>query len=459
MTKFHPFLLGACLLASLVSCEKEKSGGSDRFRVNAFISATMSDFYLWNDQVAAGRPDGSTDPVAFFNSLLYTGDAWSYITADKEAFMEEEITQTGESFGYDLAFAELGDGTLAAVVRYAYPGSPAAAVLERGDLILKRDGQAITRENAEGFFGKGTTRLTLGTLAGTTVTTGETVTLTSKRVDRDPAIFHTVINRGARKIGYLVYTGFVSNFRQSLIDILAGFKGSGITDLVLDLRYNPGGEVEMARLLCSAIVPEHFANTDNVLVTHRWNAARQAEIEEGMRVRPAYYKDYYATTFQEVTCNLALPAERVFVLTTPSSASASELLIVGLEPYMEVIQIGGATHGKYTAMYTFSPEDDPAIANWMILPVVFKYVNKNGRTDFKDGLTPAHELTESLPLLPFGDEAEPFLAKALSLITNDETPESTESAPTTRWISIPAKGAHDGFLLHRPPADGGMPRH
>lgn len=135
------------------------------------------------------------------------------------------------------------------------------------------------------------------------------------------------------------------------------------------------------------------------------------------------------TTFNKnVAVNLDL--SRVYFLTSQGSASASELTITGLMPYMEVITIGQTTSGKYTASSTFQPtindkgDLDPDIKNWAIQPIIFKYANAAGLTDFKNGLPPNHEVEEVLvaeTVPQLGDMDEPYLAKAIQLITGQTT--------------------------------------
>jgi C-terminal processing protease CtpA/Prc len=425
--------------------------------VNEFIADVMDYYYLWSDDIIHLPPNDATDPKAYFKSLLHGNDHWSYITDDREKFLEEEINQTGETFGYELAFSRYSNSTdIYAIVLYVYPGSPAAtAGLERGNVIVKVNDKPITLDNYTELRRHGTIKVSLAKLEDDKIVpTGISKSITSAKMDQDPLLVDTIIRKGAHTIGYMMYTGFVNHYRESLTRALARFKSEGITDLVLDLRYNPGGELSVTTLLCSAIVPRVHADGKDLLITHQWNDNLQAELEEAAARDPGTYTGYLETRFEPVDCNLELPHERVYVLTSRFSASASELLVSGLIPYMEVIQLGDTTTGKYTAMIDVSPAD-PSLANWLLLPVVYKYLNSEGFTDFANGLIPQHVISESLASFrPLGDENEPYLAKAIELITNDPGPEVLESAPAAlpaRWLHLPSGKFLDGKLLHRLP--------
>jgi C-terminal processing protease CtpA/Prc len=453
MTKFYTFLLGASLCVALVSCEKEeKEKQTLKEGINELISVVMTDYYLWNDKIPAITPDESTDPKEYFYSLLYVDDKWSYITDDKEKFLEEEINKTGETFGYDLSFGRFQNSdAVFAVINYVYPGSPAArAGFARGDFILQVDGETLTENNYMSTYETGTRRLLTGAFVDGGISTGREITISSVKMDQNPVLESTIVTRGTSKIGYLMYVGFVDNFRQQLVDALTTFKNAGITDLVLDLRYNPGGEVSTATLLCSAIVPPASMKQDNILIKHIWNASFQSYLDAIAKEQPLFQSSL-ATFFTEVDCNLNLPGKRVYVLTSRSSASASELLVVGLEPYMEVVQVGDSTRGKYTAMMEFS-STEPELANWMLLPVVYKFANRDGKTDFKNGLPPDYLLKETLPFGALGTTADPLFAKAIELITGEEIPASRDSQGDIPGLSRPSRpyrNALEGQLIHR----------
>jgi C-terminal processing protease CtpA/Prc len=453
MTKFHTFLSGACLFALLVSCEKKEEGTQEQSLMNEYVHAVMQTYYLWNGNVPGTLPSSDVNPREYFNSLLHADDSWSYITDEREKLLEEKINHTGETFGYSLSFGRIGSsGGVFAVINYVYPGSPAAlAGLTRGDLILQVNDADLTEENYLKLYETGTLRLLPGKLVNGAISKATaSISLTSAKMNQNPVLLREVTTRGANKIGYLMYTNFVDNFSQQLIDALSAFKNEGITDLVLDLRYNPGGGVQVTRLLCSALVPPTYMKKENILIRHLWNATMQANLDAAARVNPEAMQPYLSTRFEEVAYNLNLPGQRLYVLTSRSSASASELVIAGLEPYMEVVQVGDSTGGKYTAMIEFTPEKK-SLAHWMLLPVVYKFANKDGKTDFKDGLAPDVLLKETLPLGALGTASDPLFAKAIELITGEEAPAAEPAAEGATWLSLPTGSALDGQLIHRLP--------
>ena len=134
--------------------------------------------------------------------------------------------------------------------------------------------------------------------------------------------------------------------------------------------------------------------------------------------------------------NLNLP--RVYFLTTDRTASASESLMTGLYPYMDVVQIGTSTYGKCYGSFTIDDWEEPKRHNWAMQPIVIKYSNAEGFTDFQDGLPPDHEIVEyPVEARPFGNLEDPFLALALEQITGVSPLAKKSIAPEAEMQAIP----------------------
>ena len=241
-----------------------------------------------------------------------------------------------------------------------------------------------------------------------------------------------MINLENKKVGYFVYTGFKYPFHQQLNDVFAEFKAEGINELVLDLRYNGGGSVITSALLASMIDGSRPAESSNsIFADLRYNTKRN---EAEGSVYPFFNEVYLYSNTGGFTGKIPMSRlsgiTKLYVLTSPSTASASEMIINGLRPYMDVITIGGTTVGKNEGSITVvdSPPsyDDPSSRKTThtvgMQPIVFQIFNADGDADYGDGFVPLIELDEmnfAKNIKAFGDPSEPFLAAALNLIKGE----------------------------------------
>jgi len=205
-----------------------------------------------------------------------------------------------------------------------------------------------------------------------------------------------------------MYNNFRTPFNTELNAVFANFATEGISDLVLDLRYNSGGSIETAKDLSSMITGQF---NDQVFAQQLFNS--------NFEPKNLIFDNQINTG--EAINNLNL--SRVFVLTTRSSASASELVINALNPYIDVVQIGTTTRGKFEGSATLYDSEDYTRSNvslehtYAIQPLILKTANKDGFTDFFDGLDPDIELEENFPNLGIlGDSDETLLNRALQEI-------------------------------------------
>jgi carboxyl-terminal processing protease len=433
--------LAGCKKEDIPVAEEEKEQATALTKkINSFIKDVMTDVYLWYDQLPAIDIRYETDSKAYFYKLLYSDDKWSYITDDIVSF-ENSLEGIEKAFGYSLTFGRFVDalgiptGNYFGIVEYVYPGTPASnAGFTRGDIIIKLDGGNITAENYKNLFTGTSISVTKGILINGSISTGTTVSLIAEELNLDPVLMYKIIETEGHKIGYLLYLQYISSYNTtSLNNALQYFKDNQITDLVLDLRYNPGGQTSAAQYLCSSIAPLNTVNNRNTLVSFQWNDKYQSYwISHDLPDQLGVYFD------PDVPVKLGL--SKVYVLTGNGTASASELTICGLEPYMDVTLVGDSTYGKYTASITLKPEDwytsesqYTSFKNWGIQPIVIRFANSQGITNFKNGFGPDFTVSdELLPASPLGELTEPLLKKAVEDITG-------KTIPAPKKVAVPVE--------------------
>jgi len=419
MKKILFYILSGTLVVTLTfGCKKDAAVEETKIpdeiiATNKWIYDNLSQYYLWNNRMTTGIDNTKErDPETYFYKLLYTEkDKWSYITPDY-AKLSSELNGDPVTMGYYPAFYLVGTKNVIIVVCYVYPGSAAAeAGLERGDIILKIDNAALDTANYYDMYSGTSYSVQLATVTNNTlVETGESLNMTARVTSTDPAVEHKVLDIGGHKIGYLAYVEFIKGendaFLLKLDSIFTEFKTAGISDLIVDLRYNPGGEINAALHLASEIAPSEVTGSKAIMVNLLYNDDLLAYLKSNNYESYLYYK------FESISTNINM--NRVYFLTTSRSASASELIITGLEPFMDVVQIGEPTYGKYVGSWVM-PDDNE---QWAMMPIVTKFSNANGFSDFVNGLTPDYEVEdEQVNAVPFGDPSDPMIAKAIELAT------------------------------------------
>ncbi len=391
-------------------------------KVNEFIKEVMEDVYLWADNVPEIDTKYEFDSKAYFDKLLDTEDKWSFLTDDVVA-LEGSFEGVEKSYGWSLAFGRFSNtGNIFALVEYVYPNTPAAeAGMKRGDFIMEMFGSDITDDNYKDLLNGDDLTVTLGVIGDAGVSPGGTVSLTAKELNLNPVVITKIVEHAGKKIGYLFYAQYIGNYNTSLDTAFQHFADEQVDDVVLDLRYNPGGGTTAAQHLCSSLAPLDAVNGEVTLVTFQWNNKYQSYWQE--QNVPQQLKIQF---INDVPVKLGL--SRLYVLTGQGTASASELTITGLKPYLPVTTIGETTYGKYTASITFKPEDVYNSAsyyedfkNWGLQPIVLRYANVQGVTDFKDGFAPDIEVADELfEAIPLGDKEEQLFKAALEEITGEE---------------------------------------
>ncbi len=438
-------------------------------KATAFARDAMGVYYLWIDEIGKEierlEPDTCRHPVEVVSAIRYHEDGkevdhWTTLTDDMEYF-QNSVQGIGVSYGYHLGYGRVGnqEGVYFLLVNYVSNDSPASrAGLKRGDIILTLDGQSITDENLYDAFDK--TSITVGVTNLEYSPDGaayigqniRSVSLKAEDMYDDPVLIEKTFEAGGKKIGYLAYTSFDLKSSTKLPEVFRRFKEQGIEELILDLRYNGGGYAFTEGVLGSLIVPEIYVKNRNVFQTEVYNRTLTSYWSESDYDTKTYFSESHdfddgagnRFTVDLSGCNPDI--KNVYALVTANSASASEGLIVGLMPYVNVKLIGTRTGGKYCAGYMLSPEDlyrpsydFSAINDWGIYVMISKFADRDGDNPaIPDGIAPELACEDD----PFdgyqlGDENETMLKAAL-MAAGKEYP-AVQSVASGGRVNIPTK--------------------
>jgi len=404
----RPIVALTCLAVLLITigCGNKSDDDEDQCSVEEQkrdVLSIMRDVYFYNDELDQAAKYSGLDLDRYLSAgllldfLRYLPDDFdrffSYITT-REA--EEEFFDEGQFVGFGILLGESTPGELDIVDVFA--GSPAeAAGLVRGDVILGIDGQTIDEiEAAEGIdfaFGPPTEGTTRTLLIRDLMNDEMPVEVTKGIVMVESVPLYDILDVGGERVGYLVFRTFINPALDELDVAFEAFGNAGVGNLIIDLRYNGGGLLSIAAILNDILGGP--GNLGEVQFQVLYNQ-RYSEFDEEVYFEPH---------------PRAIALDKIVFITTDSSASASELLINSLDPYLDVFVVGSDTFGKPTgqAGIGFCEEE-------MILrAIAFEIVNRDGDGGYYDGLAvdcPAvDDLTRAL-----GDPAEASLAEAMTVI-------------------------------------------
>lgn len=442
MKKYFAKWAFALLLITVAGCndDDEIDGGiteptNEFAEINDFIYGGLNLWYLWQENVPDLADDRfgsqqeyndylqiSPQPEVFFESLLYDTnnvDVFSWIVDDYND-LEGFLTQTSKSNGVDFQLVRFNSTSseIFGYVKLILPDSDASDKnIKRGDLFTEVDGTPLTIENYSDllFTGSDTYTLTLATLEGNIINqTGEFVELTKFEYVEKNIHTATIIEEAGKKIGYLHYTFFSRASESQLNDTFLEFKNGNITNLVLDLRYNPGGFGFVSQRLASLITGQFKGE---VFTRDQYNSKIQPVYEDAGE---EYYLDRFVDKTSDGVSLNSLNLSEIHVITTDASASACESLIVGLNPYIDVTLVGDLTYGKYTGSITmydsrdYTKRDVNPNHKYAMQPIVTKFVNSIGESP-QGGLAPDLFILEDIANLGvIGDRNEPLLSAAIN---------------------------------------------
>ncbi len=448
--------------ALLPSCDKGPDLPTETLVLNYWIWEGMNDFYLWEAFIPSLNPNAEPEPREFFNKILYKDDRDSRIYEDYEALaarLDGVEVATGMSV-YPQMYTQT---QVVAFVEYVVPGTPAAdSGIQRGDIILTIDGQTLTQNNYFSLYYQTTATFGFGEWDGSSINpNGKEITLTASVQRLNPVLYDEVIEYQGKKIGYLVYTQFTYGENDEWLDdlnaVFENFKSEGVSDVVMDLRYNPGGDLELTSHIASTLAPASVMQSSAIFINVVWNDRynqywADSDLDNDGK---ADGQESEQLRFRMPQSDVNLDLSQVYFLTTGGSASASESLMVGLYPYMDVVQIGTPTYGKCYGSIPVRDWEEPKRHNWVMLPIVIKYSNAEGFTDFVDGIEPDFLVPDNLLYAkPFGSLEDPLLAKALEEITGVSPLAKKSVQPETRFepFRVPLKQVPE-LMLELPEVD------
>ena len=397
--------------------------------IKDFVWKGMNLYYLWQADVsdlADNRFANQSQlnaflepfatPTALFNALRVPSptDRFSVIYSDYtvlEGVLSGNTLNNGVDYGLRYKAGSTTD--IYGWVRYIIPNSDASAkAIYRGNIFYAINGTPLTIDNYKTLLANDTYTVNFADYNGGAITpNGLSLSLTKTNLAENPILLNTVITQGTHNIGYLMYNGFYASYDSQLNTAFGSFVSQNVTRLVLDLRYNSGGSIATATKLASMITGQF---TGQVFSKEQWNAKAQAYF---LANNPGSLENKFVSGLNGLHLN------KVYILTTKATASASELVVNCLKPYIEVVQIGDVTIGKNVGSITLY--DSPTFAKtnvnphhkYAMQPIVLKIVNKDDLGDYTAGIAPTTLLPENLSNLGvLGDVDEPLLNAAINQI-------------------------------------------
>jgi carboxyl-terminal processing protease len=367
------------------------------------VLAYSQDIYLWYNQIPSTfDPQPFADPNAIMTEIRkysiepgFTApvDRWSF--AIKKTEWDNISSGISGDFGLGVFFRSSDDLRVKSVEEASPAGQ---AGIHRGWRITKINGNSnITTNNTdfivENVFGSPNTSFTFVKPDNTTVD----ITLTAATYREHPLALDTVYNVDNKKIGYLVFNSFLGDTTEIYNDfsrVFSKFAAENVNDVVVDLRYNGGGYVTVQQKLANYLAPS--AANGNLMMKQEFNDKYAQQLNS-------------ADNFSKIG---GLNLDRIFFIVSNSTASASELLINNLKPYMsEVLLVGPSnTYGKPVGYFPIG------VADWYIFPVSFRSTNKNGEGNYFDGIQLSNKVADGLDK-DWGDLDESCLASAVKYIT------------------------------------------
>lgn len=457
------------LTLTLTACFDDiKTDKDQNSYVNRWIYEYMSSVYYWNKEMPSYKASYD-NPATYFSTLINSEDRFSAIYESYQEISDRlnGITNSEVGFEFQLFRENANNNKVVGVVLYLKPGTPAATLgINRGDFFTKINGTEINMNNYNELiasFYDATTEVTVTFVEyseGVIVNQKPFTIVKANHYKENPIYLDTIYTMQYKKIGYIVYNFFTADpgdetkcYDLKLNNIMAEFNQENITDLVVDLRYNSGGMMSSAINLASMLVPD--LSSEKVFIYTEYNQ-NYTDYFHSSAFKNKYNYNPFAdnfTTSIDVKSpssqtyplqNVGGKLQQIYFLTGRNTASASEMVINGLKPFINCALIGDTTVGKNVGSILVKDEENKK-NQWAIMPIILKYFNYDHQSDFTNGFVPHYRIRDNFAY-PLGDTRDALLAKAIEQITGIQ-----QIAPHSKRIpeaKVPITGS-DLYFMQR----------
>ncbi|MDD2242445.1 MAG: S41 family peptidase [Bacteroidales bacterium] len=419
-------LVISILSGTMTSCEKTstkiETTTTDLSEAKTYLYSIMSSIYYWSSSIPSVNANSYDDIYKYFDALLVSNDRWSWMMDASEY----NSMQTGAYTIYGGKFLQPYEyyGDYGIYMGLVYDNSPLSAQgVTRGWQLTKLNNtDVMTLINAKTFNSTLDTSpltFTYKDLNGT-----EHTFTTSKAIVQTKSVPKTAIYTNSdypslsptAKVGYMLYTSFTASLESEVTTAIQNFKSSGITDLIVDLRYNGGGDLSVCKDFASLLVPP--AGDGKTFIQLKHNSKYTS------------YDSQSSSVYKFSRSSNSLDLNRIFFITGSGTASASESLINGLKPFTNIKQVGDTTYGKPNGMYVYTYPDNSAgtsALEYVFLPICFYCVNSEGGGYFDNGIVPDNYRYDDI-YHDFGVK-EDLISACLSYIATGSYPAKPSKSP------------------------------
>lgn len=474
-------LFFVCVCLFFVSCKDDVVEPSEEDKmsmyVNEWLYSNMSDLYYWNTTLP-GFESTAANPNDYFLSLKNKDDRFSAIFASYQNILNDLNGVSTSDIGFDFQLYKENsyNNNVLGIVLYVKRGTPAEKQgIKRGDIFRKINGTQMTIINySEGINNlldnSASSTITFATVQNNTLNDKTPVTVTKAvNYQEDPVYMDTVYTVQNKKVGYLVYNFFTNDagdesmkYDLELNSAIESFKVQNVSELIIDLRYNHGGMMSSAVHLSSMLVPN--LTTNKVFAYTEYNK-NYTDYFNSAEFKSKYSENPFITNFAttiDVTSpstvktpvqNIGNNLQRIFFLVGNGTASASEMVINGLSPFLPVVLIGDTTVGKNVGS-TLVNDTQNTNNQWAFMPIILKYFNKDHLSDFTQGFAPNYLVMDDYGN-QLGNISEDLLGKAISQISGLQV--VAKAAPIKRALvksSFDFKRINNGLVVKNKYMDG-----